>query len=1017
MADDTSRAAPAPAHALPVGLDEIERLVKSLYVPGQAKKITQTEATLRVLQRSAQGWEIADALLKNDDEQVRFFGALTLTVKLNADASELTDEHSLQLLTTLIHHLVCRPTSTMATRKVSATLAQYSTKPISMWSDCIKSLAVSFAMHRPILDDALDQHPSVRDLLPQIPDEQLLVLLDFAMNLADEAKKLSNLQDPKPHQRMIANVGSIELLLQVAFVRGIERLSAPLNDPAREQGEKMCVAALKCFTGWIFYAQSEIRDNSDKLQQLRSGLHFALICLEHQVEDAMELVAEVLENFPGFFEAKHLQLLWSTIAGPWGLDILKNLDAETVSLARIIVAYGQILLESQVIYKELDNAHHQQVISFLHELLKYPEFVGIEDEVAPMVLDFWSSFVSALAEETFLYTSEDETPLWMEGAKAHVFQAISELVQKIIYPPSDVTDSWDSDAKKTFKIFRVDVRDIILDAYETLRDILTDQFVDLALRGLDAHNWLELEAGLFGLIAIADAFQRQVDERLLRLFEKPLFSTISANTKAPAIARRTAVEVVASLNPFFLRNPRFLLEALPFLLTALAQPAIAHSAAKSFAALCSECRKSLTSELHSFFQMYEQFLTYATAEEFTKSMVLKGIAAIIQALDTEEDQLNGVRRLFHYITQDAMHAINVTKDGNDPEQGQALALTAMKCLSSIGKALQAQDEDIIELDSEKEPSKFWLHGPGKEIQNQIINLVNYLTQVFTGNGEIIEAACNVLRTGFKETISGPFVLPPPTAVDFITKTTVQTPRLTFVLETACCWISSHKHNPPQEFDDLAQRLLQHDLSIMRALQHPSNDPEISVGCIELMQNFININPRILTREDPRDLTGMFGFTVESITSPEVLPKRAAAKLWKDIFELAGNTQSQHQSTAQEIVGHFGPAVTLSLITNVCGEVDATSLDNIGAPLRALLKADKNAKTYISNSLAQQPLLYRFQQDPGVQDLVRKFIEGMTRNAKYSTAFKDTIKGFWQSCKQLQMQLQPHALHRLQPNTH
>ena len=75
-----------PAQAFPLSFDEIERLVKSLYDPGHAKKISQNEATLRVLQRSPQGWEIADALLQSNDEQVRFFGALTLTVKLNADS-------------------------------------------------------------------------------------------------------------------------------------------------------------------------------------------------------------------------------------------------------------------------------------------------------------------------------------------------------------------------------------------------------------------------------------------------------------------------------------------------------------------------------------------------------------------------------------------------------------------------------------------------------------------------------------------------------------------------------------------------------------------------------------------------------------------------------------------------------------------------------------------------------------------------------------------------------------------
>jgi hypothetical protein len=76
----------------------------------------------------------------------------------------------------------------------------------------------------------------------------------------------------------------------------------------------------------------------------------------------MELVAEVLENYPTFFEAKHQEMLWSAISGTWGLEILKNADAETVSLARIIVAYGQILLESKVILNQPENPHHQQVI-------------------------------------------------------------------------------------------------------------------------------------------------------------------------------------------------------------------------------------------------------------------------------------------------------------------------------------------------------------------------------------------------------------------------------------------------------------------------------------------------------------------------------------------------------------------------------------------------------------------------------------------------------------------------------
>jgi hypothetical protein len=51
---------------------------------------------------------------------------------------------------------------------------------------------------------------------------------------------------------MVANAESIEALLQVAFGRGIKYMSVPINDltytHSVQQGEKICVAALKTFT-------------------------------------------------------------------------------------------------------------------------------------------------------------------------------------------------------------------------------------------------------------------------------------------------------------------------------------------------------------------------------------------------------------------------------------------------------------------------------------------------------------------------------------------------------------------------------------------------------------------------------------------------------------------------------------------------------------------------------------------------------------------------------------------------
>ncbi|KAF2106783.1 armadillo-type protein [Lophiotrema nucula] len=998
----------------PLSLQEIEGLVKSLYDPGHAKKITETEATLRVLQRSPQGWDIGDALLNSTDENVRFFGALTFTIKLNADSAGLSEEDSRQLLSKLIHHLATHPSSSISTRKLCSTLAQYFCKPISNWTHCIRSLALSFAQQHAILDDALENYPPTRDILLRLSDQQIMALLEFAMNMADEAKKISNAPNRSPHQRMVSNLEDVEALLHVSFGRGINYSSSTSNgrehDDSMALGEKICQTSLKCFVGWVFYAQSEVKEEPEKLRHLRSVTEFSFTCLESGIDDAADLIAELLENFPQFFEPKQQELLWSSLMSPWGIEILKELGIETPALARIIVAYGQILLDSKVLYKEPDNPHHQQVMSVLHELLKYPDVVGMEDDVAPVMLDFWSNYVSTINEENFQYLEETGKPAWLQQATANVFQVVSEFLQKIIFPPLRVTREWVSDYKQTFKIFRVDVRDIFEEAYDVLRDAMLNQFIDFTVRALDASNWQELEAGIFCLNSIAEPLQDPADAQLLPLFERPLFSVITGTSEVPSYTKRTAVEMVAAFNSFFLRNPQFLPQVLPFLLSALAQPSVAHGAAKSFASLCSECRKSLTGELPSFFQMYDQFLSYPTAEEFTKSRVLEGIAAIVQALDTDEQRLVGLQQLFQHVANDAMQAIKVTREGNDAEQGQVLALAALKCLAGIGKAMQASDEEVIDLEAEHQPSHYWTQGPGKEIQNQIINLVNYLTQVFPGSSEIVEAACNVLRAGYKEAVPGPFVLPAPATIDFIAKTNMQNPRLTYVLETACCWISSHKLDKTGDFQVQAQRLLRHVVSILQALQHPRNDPEVSVGCIELIQKFITTNAQILTAEDPEILKGVFDFSIECLKSPEVLPKRAAAQLWKEIFELTGKTTNKDQSTGQDIVNHFGAAVTFALIYNVCGEVDQSSLEHIVIPLRKLIQSDRNARTYITNALAEQPLILRIKEDLATEGILRKFIESLIRNARNSTAFKESVKEFWQRCKQIQMQLAPQMLH-------
>jgi hypothetical protein len=75
------------ALAPPQSIAEVAELIKRLYQPGNAKDIVPIQDQLQALQRSNDAWQLGDALLGDEDAKVRFFGALTFTVKLNNDGS------------------------------------------------------------------------------------------------------------------------------------------------------------------------------------------------------------------------------------------------------------------------------------------------------------------------------------------------------------------------------------------------------------------------------------------------------------------------------------------------------------------------------------------------------------------------------------------------------------------------------------------------------------------------------------------------------------------------------------------------------------------------------------------------------------------------------------------------------------------------------------------------------------------------------------------------------------------
>jgi hypothetical protein len=124
-------------------------------------------------------------------------------------------------------------------------------------------------------------------------------------------------------------------------------------------------------------------------------------------------------------------------------------------------------------------------------------------------------------------------------------------------------------------------------------------------------------------------------------------------------------------------------------------------------------------------------------------------------------------------------------------EANAICVLVLERLASIGNGFRSPDESTIDLTEDEPKSSHWIEGSGAWVQNRIIKDIGVISNLSWGSGDVIEAACNVFRSGFTEDTPGPFVFPANIVVRFLLRSTLDTPRLDAILTTATALVNSH----------------------------------------------------------------------------------------------------------------------------------------------------------------------------------------------------------------------------------
>ncbi|KAF2965766.1 hypothetical protein GQX73_g7790 [Xylaria multiplex] len=953
---------------VPTTLPEVEHLINELYKPNPPETISQIQEALQRLQKSPQGWQLAQSLLARPGDNIKFFGALTIIVKLNTE--RLSDDDALSVLQNLITwlvHSLSDGSGPIVIRKLCSALVTYYIHYSHTWSKCIRHLLYSLGRNAAMPIEEVGDTLPLEQIIRELSTQKFLAASWFAATLAEETEKVDSKSTKyiSLHERVLDNANDVAALMASALV--------PMEGAFDVSSQR---EAINCLQSWFLYAQRTPKQPLIQILQALVQPTINCLLIEDLYETTVELLTDTLSNWQQFFTRHHIDSLYALFDSEWAQQRYQDLirgdfDFDAIQFGLFMLAFGDAQMVEMM---DTTDARAQAFLAGLAGLLTAQGHPAAEDKIFVPALELWSAFVENLVDTLYSEHTELTNNLpWDKPPLSQVMQVVSHSWQKIQYPPPDIYNSWDSTEKAGFGDARKDVADFLQAVYTISGLPLISLFVDLILRALSNSAWAELEAASFCLGALSDSVSEgnSYDDALTKVFGSSLFDLLRQGQNIiPVRSRQTCLYLIERYSEYFVRHAEYLPAALNLLFSAVADRHLALPSSKSIFTLCSSCRKLLTSEIDAFLEQYSALRNNQDLDSLAEERVIGAIAAIIQSLPSEELKLNAVRRLLTMVGVDVSACLqfksaqdNALVNHNEPiifrafeisqrpsspvlahEVASQLAIRALRCLCSIAKGLQAP----VDLDSDDESTQMGSSPDLERIHADIIGILVQLKGLFSSSAEVVDAICTILRAGFSESDPGPFVFPPQMVTELIISDWQS--RIATVVNTASAFASSlNAGRFKQHVVPTLRTLLPWVFNLLHQLPDPEADTELSQYGIEFAQKVLSRRPEVLMSQSANVLEFLFAFAMKLLNGNEPLPKAAAAEFWTT-FVTAKSDEPNVQITLNDAMAHFGPLLSQSLMQNIGGRASRSDLDKLSDPLKKLIFQHVHASKWLEAAL-------------------------------------------------------------------
>ncbi|KAI9722130.1 MAG: hypothetical protein M1828_004944 [Chrysothrix sp. TS-e1954] len=953
---------------------EVESLVLRLYSPVKNPGvIADTQKQLQEIQKGPDGWRLAEHLMNHPDENARFFAALTFSVKLNQEGASL----SAQELNGLLHKLISSCLIMLATaektfvlRKLCTTLVKFYALTNATWTRSIRHLHTCL-VHNQLFDEEATLAMTKGTLdCSRLGERQRLFLLAFARTFAEDMTKVDPaiMQTATIHKRALSNVSDVVSLLRDAHSQRLE-------------GEYP-TDMLDCYRAWVVYTELASPTSGLSTESLSDLLIPMMDCLHDPdgIEFAAEMFTEILENSPTLMKQPHVDHLTAILNQSWVVEALGGLDegaeVEDLALAELVLAVA-----TTTMHVTFDADHHQDhdtvasrrrlgsMLTLVHSITRSQNSETMDEVLSNAVVGYWESLYvereylhnQKLVREHLLLAVEELCVcirLEMDGDELespNQFQAISEFRASVSsFVQSAYSELGEETLTALINVFLASSLPIDLLSAKTPVQFDRPLQASISNISLSPHqngtasniDWSTIEAAMFLLVGLADSLQFPLEitgERALHgFFSSSTFAhLLNLDVPAPTKARKTAVKTLGEFSDYLEEHPdQLLLTALDKLFACLSFPDYSDTAARAIYALSGKSRAVLVYQLDPFLQATRQLFENASSTETAKERTIASVAAVIEALQSDKQEQERLSTVLDLVERD--YEMRLTREPDSTQQ----SLVTLLQLKAIGEASQTPADRPLDLDSDEErPAVPKYSSPtwhNTQAQSRIIRILQVALSSASSDSSVLQTACDVVKCGYREAESGPFVFPPQVTVDLVTSIPVDHDRADIPLLLACSFVSSHASAKDAIYVEAVSTLLQYTCAILSHLGRPSTDPEVAYQAIDLLHRCVPCRKLQLLNLGDELMATALTFSLHALESAEILPKRSAIDFWYALLAPDTSLPPAAQDHRTRLLAYYCPGLTRIAVHQIGGNASRSDLDRLSLLLKQLVKTQMPA---------------------------------------------------------------------------